>query len=98
VTSPPRIRAVPALEILGFPICLPRPGAVQPDGSPISPSSSSPSSWILYRTPLGLALSAVGDNRAAVDAQGLSVYALRTGAVVAGSALMALGGAFCHVG
>ena len=29
-----------------------------------------------------------------VDAQGLSVYGLRTGAVVAGSALMALGGAF----
>ena len=37
---------------------------------------------------------AVGDNPDSVDAQGLSVYALRTGAVVAGSALMALGGAF----
>ena len=50
--------------------------------------------WVLYRTPLGLALRAVGDNPDSVDAQGLSVYALRTGAVVAGSALMALGGAF----
>lgn len=50
--------------------------------------------WVIYRTPLGLALRAVGDNPASVDAQGLSVYALRIGAVVAGSALMAVGGAF----
>jgi general nucleoside transport system permease protein len=50
--------------------------------------------WVLYRTPLGLALRAVGDNPDSVDAQGLSVYGLRTGAVVAGSALMAMGGAF----
>ena len=50
--------------------------------------------WILYRTPLGLALRAVGDNPDSVDAQGLSVYGLRIGAIVAGSALMALGGAF----
>lgn len=50
--------------------------------------------WILYRTPLGLALRAVGDNPAAVEAQGLSVYALRLGAVMAGSGLMAVGGAF----
>jgi simple sugar transport system permease protein len=50
--------------------------------------------WVLNRTPLGLAVRAVGDNPDAVDAQGLSVYGLRIGAVVAGSALMALGGAF----
>ncbi len=50
--------------------------------------------WVLERTPLGMAIRAVGDNPDAVDAQGLSVYALRMGAVVAGSALMALGGAF----
>jgi general nucleoside transport system permease protein len=50
--------------------------------------------WVLYRTPLGLALRAVGDNPDSVDAQGLSVYGLRIGAVVAGSALMAVGGAF----
>lgn len=49
---------------------------------------------ILYRTPLGLAIRAVGDNPAAVEAQGLSVRGLRIGAVVAGSALMGLGGAF----
>ena len=46
------------------------------------------------RTPLGLAVTAVGENPAAVEAQGLSVTGLRTGAVVAGSALMGVGGAF----
>lgn len=49
---------------------------------------------VLYRTPLGLAIRAVGDNPASVEAQGLSVTGLRVGAVVLGSALMALGGAF----
>ncbi|MCL5777238.1 ABC transporter permease [Limibaculum sp. FT325] len=50
--------------------------------------------FVLYRTPLGLAIRAVGDNPASVEAQGLSVHALRMGAVVAGSGLMAMGGAF----
>ena len=50
--------------------------------------------YVLERTPLGVAIKAVGDNPDSVDAQGLSVYGLRIGAVVAGSALMALGGAF----
>ncbi|MGP1396839.1 MAG: ABC transporter permease [Inquilinaceae bacterium] len=50
--------------------------------------------WVLYRTPLGLALRAVGDNPVAVEAQGLPVYGLRMGAVVVGSAIMAVGGAF----
>jgi ABC-type uncharacterized transport system permease subunit len=49
---------------------------------------------ILYRTPLGLAIRAVGENPAAVEAQGLDVTLIRIGAVVAGSSLMALGGAF----
>jgi general nucleoside transport system permease protein len=50
--------------------------------------------YVLYRTPLGLAIQAVGDNPSAVESQGLSVYSLRIGAIVAGSAIMALGGAF----
>tara|TARA_B100001093_G_scaffold488740_1_gene526229 strand:- start:1348 stop:2292 length:945 start_codon:yes stop_codon:yes gene_type:complete len=50
--------------------------------------------YTLKRTALGLAINAVGDNPNSIDAQGLSVYSLRIGAVVAGSALMALGGAF----
>ena len=50
--------------------------------------------YVMNRTALGVALKAVGDNPDSVDAQGLSVYRLRMGAIVAGSALMALGGAF----
>jgi len=50
--------------------------------------------WILYRTPLGLALRMVGENPAAVEGQGIDVVRLRTGAVVAGSALMGVAGAF----
>lgn len=49
---------------------------------------------VLTRTPLGLAIRAVGDNPASVDAQGLSVAGLRFGALAVGSALMAVGGAF----
>jgi simple sugar transport system permease protein len=49
---------------------------------------------LLYRTPLGLALRMVGENPAAAEGQGLNVGALRSGAVVAGSALMGVAGAF----
>ncbi|MFV0475150.1 MAG: ABC transporter permease [Pikeienuella sp.] len=49
---------------------------------------------LLYRTPLGLAIRAAGESPEAVEAQGLSVIALRIGAVVVGSGLMAVGGAF----
>jgi len=50
--------------------------------------------WVLYRTPLGLALRMVGENPAAVEGQGIGVVRLRTFAVVAGSALMGVAGAF----
>jgi ABC-type uncharacterized transport system permease subunit len=50
--------------------------------------------WVLYRTPLGLAVRAAGENPAAVEAQGISVTAIRMGAVIAGSGLIAVGGAF----
>jgi simple sugar transport system permease protein len=50
--------------------------------------------WMLYRTPLGLAIRMVGENPAAVEGQGLSVAKLRVGAVMAGSALMGVAGAF----
>ncbi len=51
-------------------------------------------SVVLYRTPLGLALRAAGENPSAVAAQGLSVTGIRMGAVMVGSGLMAVGGAF----
>ncbi len=51
-------------------------------------------SYVMYRTPMGLALCMTGENPMAVESQGLSVYAIRTVAVMIGSALMAVGGAF----
>ncbi|HEY9549948.1 MAG TPA: ABC transporter permease, partial [Kiloniellaceae bacterium] len=51
----------------------------------------------LYRTPLGLALRMVGENPLAVEAQGIDVHRLRTGAVMLGSAFMAVGGAFLTI-
>jgi len=48
----------------------------------------------LYKTPLGLAVRMVGENPLAAEAQGINVLAVRSGAVMVGSALMAVGGAF----
>ncbi|MCC1480453.1 ABC transporter permease [Roseibaca sp. Y0-43] len=50
--------------------------------------------WVLYRTPLGLAIRMTGENPHAVDAQGIDPILLRIGTIMAGSALMGLGGAF----
>lgn len=51
-------------------------------------------SWFLYRTPMGLAVRTVGENPSAVEAQGIDVTWVRIGAVMAGSALMGIGGSF----
>jgi simple sugar transport system permease protein len=50
--------------------------------------------WFLYKTPAGLAVRTVGENPAAAEAQGVDVIRVRMGAVVAGSALMGIGGGF----
>ena len=50
--------------------------------------------YVLFRTPVGLAVRMSGENPVAVEAQGINVLAVRTGAVMVGSALMAIGGAF----
>lgn len=50
--------------------------------------------YVLYRTPVGLALRMVGENPAAADAQGIKVNLVRILAVMTGSAIMAIGGAF----
>ena len=96
VTSPPRIEPFRALDI---PVLsdLPFLGPVlfqQTALTWLALAMVGVVWYVLNRTPLGVALRAVGDNPDSVDAQGLSVYGLRIGAVVAGSALMALGGAF----
>jgi simple sugar transport system permease protein len=50
--------------------------------------------WLLARTPLGLAIRAVGENPEAADAAGISVARVRYTAIMVGSSLMAVGGAF----
>lgn len=53
--------------------------------------------YVLYRTPVGLAVRMVGENPMAVEVQGIDVYKVRTGAVMVGSAFMAVGGAFLTI-
>ncbi len=53
--------------------------------------------WVLYRTPWGLDLRTVGENPGAADAAGVSVWGMRTQALVLGGALMALGGAYLTI-
>jgi ABC-type uncharacterized transport system permease subunit len=48
----------------------------------------------LHRTPVGLAVRMVGENPQAAEGQGVPVVAVRTGAIVAGSALMGIAGSF----
>ena len=50
--------------------------------------------YVLYRTPVGLAVRMVGENPQAAEGQGVSVVWVRTGAIVAGSALMGVAGSF----
>ena len=50
--------------------------------------------YVLYRTPVGLAVRMVGENPQAAEGQGVSVAWVRTGAIVAGSALMGIAGSF----
>ena len=50
--------------------------------------------WVLWRTPLGLALRMAGESPQACEAQGVNVFKLRTCALMVGSALMAVGGAY----
>jgi len=96
VTSPPRITPFQPISIPGL-SDLPFIGPALFQQTPMTMLALllvAVVALVLYRTPLGLAIRAVGDNPAAVEAQGLSVRGLRIGAVVVGSALMALGGAF----
>ncbi|WP_370402408.1 ABC transporter permease [Sulfitobacter sp. JB4-11] len=96
VTSPPKIEAFQPYEI---PLLsdLPLIGPALFSQTPLTYLAFilvGVVSFTLYRTPLGLALRAAGENPAAVEAQGLSVTAIRMGAVMVGSGLMAVGGAF----
>lgn len=58
-----------------------------------------PVTWyILYRTPFGLRLRAVGENPEAADAAGVSVRRMRYSGVLLSGALAAIGGAYLSIG
>jgi ABC-type uncharacterized transport system permease subunit len=54
--------------------------------------------YVLYKTPFGLRLRAVGENPAAADAAGVSVTRLRYVAVILSGVLAAAGGAYLSIG
>ncbi|HYI88283.1 MAG TPA: ABC transporter permease [Beijerinckiaceae bacterium] len=96
VSSPPRIESFAPINL---PVLseLPFIGPALFQQTPLTflaLSLFAAAAFVLYRTPIGLALRAVGENPAAVESAGLNVHALRIGAIMAGSAVMALGGAF----
>ena len=53
--------------------------------------------YMIYRTPVGRAIRMAGENPVALEAQGIDVLYIRTGAIMVGSALMAIGGAYLTI-
>ena len=89
VTTPPSITPFAAMEWLGLPIL-----ASQTPLTLLALLLVPALAYLLYRTPVGLAVRMVGENPQAAEGQGMSVAAVRTGAIVAGSALMGVAGSF----
>lgn len=89
VDSPPTIQPFGEMGWLGIPVL-----ASQTPLTLLALALVPAIGYVLYRTPLGLALRMVGENPAAAEGQGLSVARLRIGAICAGSALMGVAGAF----
>jgi ABC-type uncharacterized transport system permease subunit len=89
VNTPPTIQPFQPMEWLGIPVL-----SAQTPLTLLALLLVPAIGWVLYRTPVGLAIRMVGENPQAAESQGVSVLALRTGAIVAGSALMAVAGAF----
>ena len=89
VDTPPTIEPFAAMEWLGLPVL-----AQQTPLTLLALLLVPLLGWVLYRTPVGLAVRMVGENPQAAEGQGISVAAPRTGAIVAGSALMGGAGSF----
>ena len=89
VNSPPTITPFAEMGWLGLPVL-----AQQTPLTLLALLLVPLTSYLLYRTPAGLAVRMVGENPNAAEGQGVSVAATRTCAIVAGSALMGVAGSF----
>jgi len=89
VSSPPTIQAFEPMTWLPIPVL-----SAQTPLTLLALALVPVIAYALYRTPLGLAVRMVGENPAAAEGQGISVAAVRIGAVAAGSALMGIAGSF----
>lgn len=89
VNTPPTIKPFAPMDDLGIPIL-----SAQTPLTLLALLLVPAIAWFLYRTPAGLALRMVGENPQAAESQGISVLAARSAAVIAGSALMGVAGAF----
>ena len=89
VSTPPTITPFAGMDWLGWPIL-----AQQTPLTLLALLLVPLIGYTLYRTPVGLAVRMVGENPQAAEGQGVSVAATRTGAIVAGSALMGVAGSF----
>ncbi len=89
VDSPPTIEAFEPIGWLGIPAL-----SSQTSMTWLAFLLVPVTAWLLYRTPAGLAVRMVGENPQAAEGQGVPVIWVRTAAVMAGSALMGIAGAF----
>jgi general nucleoside transport system permease protein len=89
VNTPPTVKPFAPMEGLGIPVL-----SAQTPLTLLALLLVPAVAWLLYRTPAGLALRMVGENPQAAESQGIPVLVARSSAVVAGSALMGVAGAF----
>ena len=89
VNTPPTITPFAPMEWIGIPVL-----SAQTPLTLLALLLVPAIGWLLYRTPAGLAIRMVGENPHAAEGQGIPVAATRTGAIVIGSALMGIAGAF----
>lgn len=89
VSTPPTITPFAAMDWLGLPIL-----TQQTPLTLLALLLVPVIAYVLYKTPVGLAVRMVGENPQAAEGQGVSVAKVRTGAIVVGSALMGVAGSF----
>jgi simple sugar transport system permease protein len=89
VSTPPTITPFASMDWLGLPVL-----AQQTPLTLLALLLVPVIVYLLYKTPVGLAVRMVGENPQAAEGQGVSVARVRTGAIVAGSALMGVAGSF----